>query len=87
MTKNIHVDTDEKAPEGWSEAKKALAVVKYWFSWSEATRGELIRTLECQPNYWCDPVLGINVAVLKSLQDVDLEKLAVELEPILEESP
>jgi hypothetical protein len=83
MTDNIHVDTNSKAPEDWSETEKMLALVQYWYRWNEVARKSLIDTITMQPYYWCDPLAGINVSVLNGLEEIDPEKLAEELSPIL----
>jgi len=81
---NIHVDTDSKPPKDWSEVEKTLALIQFWYRWNEPARKYLIKEVEGQPDFWCDTIAGINLAVLKSLQEIDPEKLKEELAPLLE---
>jgi hypothetical protein len=83
MSINIHVDTEVSPPEDMSETQKMMALVDFWNRWADFTRGNVIKRIEEIPHYWCDALLGINVAVLNSLQEIDLKKLHEELEDIL----
>ena len=81
---NIHVDTASKPPKDWSEVDKMLALVQFWYKWADFARQNLIDREENTPNGMYDPLTGINVSVLKSLQEIDPEKLKKELAPLLE---
>lgn len=76
--KDIYVH--DTFPEGISEAEKALRIAWFWQSFDSPFREAVVREMEEHPDYFFNVSMGIQVAILRGLLAIDLEKLDKELE-------
>jgi hypothetical protein len=75
---NLHVDTEFQFPPGWSEGDKILALVEFWMRFQPEVRKKFIEH-HCSRSHLADIADGAIEAVLRGLQQVDLEKLRTEV--------
>ena len=83
---NIHADTDKKPPADWTQARRVLALVRFWHGFHPVIREHLLSDDNFSSFSETD---GILEALLKGIDDLDPKKLEEELKEagLLEEPP
>jgi len=76
---NIHIDTNAKPPEGWTETEKMLAVVVFWKRWDPSFR-RCIVNMQIAKGDMFDTADGVIESILKALEVIDKDRLVKELE-------